>query len=185
MEPVVTVHLAEGFEEIEAITIIDVLRRAGIETIIVSVTGHHEIEGAHGIIVTADKLFEDTDYEEAGMIILPGGMPGSANLKDHVGLRNKIIQLHGEDKLLGAICAAPMVFGALGLLEGEKATCYPGFEEHLTDAEVTGNNVEVSGKIVTGKGPGAAMEFALKIVEIIKGADLADDLAGQLIYKRG
>lgn len=184
MELIATVHLAEGFEEIEAVTIIDVLRRAGIKTIIVSVSGHREVEGAHGLKMKADRLFEDIDYEEVGMIVLPGGMPGAANLKDHIGLRNKIIQLHGEDKLLGAICAAPMVFGALGLLEGEKATCYPGFEEHLTDAEVTGNNVEVSNKIITGKGPGAAMEFALKIVEIVKGKEVADDLSGKLIYNR-
>jgi len=184
MELIATVHLAEGFEEIEAVTIIDVLRRAEIKTIVVSVSGHPEVKGAHGIKMKADRLFEDIDYEEIGMIVLPGGMPGAANLKDHIGLRNKIIQLHGEEKLLGAICAAPMVFGALGLLEGEKATCYPGFEEHLTGADITGNNVEVSGKIITGKGPGAAMEFALKIVEIIKGKDAAYDLAMKLIYNR-
>ena len=184
MELITTVHLAEGFEEIEAVTIIDVLRRAEIETIVVSVSGHPEVEGAHGLKIRADRLFEDIDYEEVDMIVLPGGMPGAANLKDHIGLRNKIIQLHGEDKLLGAICAAPMVFGALGLLEGEKATCYPGFEAHLTDADVTGNNVEVSNKIITGKGPGAAMEFALKIIEIVKGKDVADDLSSKLIFNR-
>jgi protein deglycase len=182
MELIATVHLAEGFEEIEAVTIIDVLRRVEIETIVVSVSGYHEVEGAHGLKIRADRLFEDIDYQEVGMIVLPGGMPGAANLKDHIGLRNKILQLRREDKFLGAICAAPMVFGALGLLEGEKATCYPGFEKYLTGANVTENNVEVSGKIITGKGPGAAMEFTLKIVEIIKGKDEADDLAGKLIY---
>ncbi|OPL09884.1 MAG: thiamine biosynthesis protein ThiJ [Firmicutes bacterium ML8_F2] len=180
METIAAVHLAEGFEEIEAVTIIDVLRRAEIPVIVVSVTGKHKVTGSHDITVTADQLFEDIDYGKVGMIILPGGMPGSANLKEHAGLRNKILKFKNEGRLLGAICAAPMVFGSLGLLEHKKATCYPGFENYLTDAEVTGNDVEVSGKIITGKGPGVAIHFALKIAEIIKGKETSDNLAADL-----
>ena len=183
MKPKVTVHLAEGFEEIEAVSIIDVLRRADIETVVVSVTGKLAVKGAHGLIISADALFEDIDYKEAGMIILPGGMPGAANLKSHAGLRNKILEFEKEGKPLGAICAAPMVFGDLGILKNKPATCYPGFENQLTGAKVTGSEVEVAGEVITGKGPGVAIKFALGIVEMLKGKNLAEKLADDLLIK--
>ncbi len=181
METIAAVHLAEGFEEIEAITIIDVLRRAEIKTLIVSVTGNETVTGSHGIKVTSDILFEDADYDSINMIILPGGMPGAANLKNHEGLNRQILDFHSTGKPLGAICAAPLVFGNLGILENHKATCYPGFENQLTGAEITGSKVETSGKIVTGKGPGAAIQFALQIVEMLKGKPVADKLAADMI----
>jgi protein deglycase len=181
MKMKVTVHLAEGFEEIEAVSIIDVLRRAGIETVVVSVTGKPAVKGAHGLIISADTLFEEFDYKTADMIILPGGMPGASNLKSHTGLRGKILEFQKEGKPLGAICAAPMVLGDLGILKNRRATCFPGFENQLTGAKVTGSEVEVADKVITGKGPGVAIKFALGIVEMLKGKALAEKLAVDLI----
>ena len=181
MEKKVAVHLAEGFEEIEAVSIIDVLRRANIETLVVSVTNNKAVTGSHGIQITADVLFEEVDYSAVDMIVLPGGLPGSNNLKNHSGLGKQILDFHKNGKPLGAICAAPLVFGNLGILKNQKATCYPGFENQLHGAEVTGAEVETSGKIITGKGAGVAIQFALKIVESLKGKTLADELAKKMI----
>jgi len=177
----VFVHLATGFEEIEAVSIIDVLRRAEIAVTTISITGQREITGAHQITVHADILFEEADYTQAGMIILPGGMPGAKNLSEHEGLAKQILEFYTGGKRLGAICAAPMVFGRLGILKGKQATCFPGFENYLEGANVTGKNVTHSGTVVTGKGPGAAIPFALKIVEILKGKNLADSLKEKMI----
>jgi 4-methyl-5(b-hydroxyethyl)-thiazole monophosphate biosynthesis len=181
MEKTVAVYLAEGFEEIEAVSIIDVLRRAGIETLAVSVTGQKAVTGSHGIQVTADVLFEEVDYSTVDMIVLPGGLPGANNLKEHTGLNKQILNFYKTGKPLGAICAAPIVFGNLGILKNEKATCFPGFENQLTGAEVTGTDVETSGKIITGKGAGVAMKFALRIVEMFKGKTFAEELGRKMI----
>ncbi len=183
MEKRVAVHLAEGFEEIEAVSIIDVMRRANIRTQVVSVTGKKKVTGSHGIQITADILFEEADYNAVDMIILPGGMPGSANLKNHLGLGKQILQFNTSDKLLGAICAAPLVFGYLGILKNRNVTCYPGFENQLEGAIVTGADVETFGNIITAKGAGVAIKFALKIVETLKGKALADELANKMIVK--
>ncbi len=177
----VAVHLAEGFEEIEAIAIIDVLRRAGFELTTVSVSGNTVVTGSHQIKIIADKLFETIDYETIDMIILPGGMPGSKNLNEHAGLREQILNFNEKGKFLGAICAAPLVFGNLGILKNKKATCYPGYENQLHGAVVTGEKTEVSGNIITGKGAGVAIEFALKIVETIKGEPFATELSHKII----
>lgn len=176
------VHLAEGFEEIEAVTIIDVLRRAGFDVNVVSVTNELTVNGAHNIPVVADTLFENIDYEYIDMIILPGGMPGAKNLGQHKGLVKAITDFYKKDKFVGAICAAPMVLGQLGLLRGKKATCYPGFENYLEKAEVTGSNFELVDNIITGKGIGAALDFSLRIVEIFKGKEFAEELSAQLVY---
>lgn len=181
MEKKVAVHLAEGFEEIEAVSIIDVLRRAKINTQIVSVTGKKTVTGSHDIGITADVLFEEVDYHTIDMIVLPGGLPGANNLKNHKGLGKQILNFHATGKPLGAICAAPLVFGYLGILKNQKATCFPGFENQLLGAEVTGAEVETSGKIVTGKGAGVAIKFALKIVETFKGKTFADELGKKMI----
>ena len=177
----ILIYFAEGFEEIEAITPVDVLRRAGFDVKMVSVTGNLDVKGAHDIIVHTDLLFEDADYEEADLIILPGGMPGSKNLDEHEDLKQKIMQHYEKNKYIGAICAAPMVLGHLGLLKGRRATCFPGFEEHLKRAYVTTEKVEVSEKITTARGPGAAMDFSLKLVEILAGKDKAKQLADRMI----
>jgi len=175
------VQLAEGFEEIEAVTIIDVLRRAEFDVTIVSITKKLEVTGSHSIIIIADQLFKNIDYSLIDMIILPGGMPGATNLNNHAGLQEQILNFNKNNKPLGAICAAPIVFGNLGILKNKNATCYPGFENKLEGATITGNNIELAGNIVTGKGAGVAMEFALRIVEMFKGKEFADKLGAKMI----
>lgn len=191
----VYVHLAEGFEEVEALTCVDVLRRADIHVQTVSVTGAKVVTGTHGIPVTADLLYEETDYPSCEMIVLPGGLPGADNLQAHEGLIKHIMCFAksaqsvdaggGSDvKKLAAICAAPQVFGACGILEGKKATIYPGMESHLKEGKATGENVTVDGDIITGMGPAIAMEFALTLVKELKGQDAADEVAKGLLYDR-
>lgn len=177
----IAVHLAEGFEEIEAVSIIDVLRRADFDVTIVSITETLEVTGSHGIKLLADKIFRNADYELFDMIILPGGMPGAANLNEHLGLREQILNFNESKKLLAAICAAPLVFGNLGILKNKKATCYPGYENQLHGAIATGENIEVTENIITGKGAGVAIDFALKIVEILKGKKFSEELGKKMI----
>ena len=170
------VFLAEGFEEIEALTPVDVLRRAGLSVQTVSVMGEQVVAGAHGVPVLADKMFAEINPEDAEMILLPGGLPGATNLDAHEGLSQLILDFAEADKPLAAICAAPLVLGNRGLLQGKKATCYPGFETYLQGAEYTAALVEKDGNIITGKGPGAAMEFAFAIVEKYCGMDKVNEL---------
>ncbi|NOR76749.1 MAG: DJ-1 family protein [Draconibacterium sp.] len=179
----IAVPLAEGFEEIEAVCIVDVLRRAEFEVTVVSVTKNLEVNGSHNIKIIADQLFEEVNFNDYNMIVLPGGMPGAKNLNNHSRLREQILNFNKKGKPLGAICAAPLVFGQLEILKNETVTCYPGFENELTGAKITTNNVELSGQIITGKGAGVAIEFALKIVEMFNGKILADELAEKMIVK--
>jgi protein deglycase len=177
------VHFADGFEEIEALTIVDVLRRADIPTLMVSVTGELSVTGAHAIHVHTDVIFEDADYSEAEILILPGGQPGSNNLKAHGGLKEKLIQFHKKGQKLAAICAAPLVLGSLNILNGERAVCFPGYEKDLTGATVSYEPAITSGNITTGRGPGAALNFALEIVTILKGKASADKLAQSMLVQ--
>ena len=179
----VYVHLAEGFEEIEALTVVDVLRRAEIDVQTVSVTGKKEVTGSHQIKVIADSLFEETDYSKADMIVLPGGMPGTLNLEKHEGLREKLLEFQNSGKWLAAICAAPSVLGKLELLKGKTATCYPGFEKYLVDAEICEDPVVVAGNVITSRGPGTAIYFALELARIIKGEETANKLKKGMIVK--
>ena len=170
------VFLAEGFEEIEALTPVDVLRRAGLSVHTVSIMKEQVVAGAHGIPVKADVMFDEVHAEDAEMILLPGGLPGATNLDAHEGLAKMILDFAKAEKPLAAICAAPLVFGNRGLLEGKKATCYPGFETYLKGAQYTAALVEKDGNFITGKGPGAAMEFAFAIVEKYCGIDKVNEL---------
>ena len=179
----VLVHFAEGFEEIEALAVVDILRRAGIETVMVSVTGDKVVGSTRDIKVVCDLLFEESDYSKADMIVLPGGMPGTKNLDAHVGLKGQIEKFYNDKKWLAAICAAPMVYGKMGLLQGERAICYPGVETELKGAEIVKEEVVVSGKFITSMGPGTAMAFGYKIVEILQGKESADKLKKAMIYK--
>jgi 4-methyl-5(b-hydroxyethyl)-thiazole monophosphate biosynthesis len=164
----VYVHLAEGFEEIEVTTIVDILRRAEIETKTVSI-GEKRVVGAHGVPITADLVFEEADYSTCDMIVLPGGIPGTTNLQEHKGLRESILAFASVNRWIAAICAAPMILGELGILEGKKATIYPGMEEYLVGATPLSDPVVVDGKVITSKSPGTAMVFALELVNAIKG----------------
>jgi len=172
----VYVFLADGFEEVEALTPVDVLRRAGMKVKTVSVNKTRLVTGAHGVPVTADILFDEVREEDVEMIVLPGGMPGAANLDAHEGLSRLILSSAESGKPLAAICAAPLVYGKRGLLKGKKATCYPGFEKYLEGADYTAALVEQDGNFITGKGPGAAMAFAFAIVEKFCGAEKVKEL---------
>ncbi len=164
--------LDNGFEEIEAITVVDLLRRAGIPLTTVSVTGNPMVLGAHNVAVEADGLFENVNFDDAEMLILPGGQ---TKLDQHNGLCELLTQHNEADKLIAAICAAPSVLGKLGILKGKQATCYPGFEKFLNESYVGGLVVE-SKNIITAKGPGLASDFAFCIIEKIKGSDVADQV---------
>ena len=180
----VCVFLADGFEEIEGLTVVDLLRRAGIETRTVSIMGREEIRGAHGIIVKADGLFENTDFSEVEMLVLPGGMPGTIHLKEHKGLEELILKHNEEKKYLAAICAAPTVFGGMGILKGKKAICYPGMEEGLTGAEVTCQPAVTDGHITTSRGLGTAIDFALALISELRDKESADTISKQVVYER-
>jgi len=183
MKRKIAVHLANGFEEIEAVSIIDVLRRANIDVSVVSVAGKLEVTGAHHLKIIADILFEQVDYDDIYMIVLPGGMPGASNLDVHKGLKEMILKFNDANKQLAAICAAPMVFGNLGILKGKQAVCFPGFEKYLKGAEVLSQSVVESGNILTGNGPASAILFALKIVEKTVSKEKADSIARQMLVK--
>ena len=165
----VALFLAKGFEEIEALGTVDILRRAQIDVVTVSITDYNVVTGAHNIPVTADKTFNDTDFTNFDMLILPGGMPGAKNLNEQEDLKNLILDFNSKGKLIAAICAAPLVLGGLDLLDGKRATCYPGFENELKGAIITGETIVVDGKITTGKGPGYVFDFGLRIVEQLLG----------------
>lgn len=180
------VFLANGFEEIEALSVVDILRRAGIPVKTVSITSALQVTGAHGVTVTADVLYDTTLFSDPEWLILPGGMPGATNLYEFAPLQGLLeAQKDSKKGRIAAICAAPaVVLGQLGLLKGEKATCYPGFEEML-GCEVVDAPVVVSGKFVTANGPGTATNWALKIVEETLGNDAALKVAnGMLIFPR-
>ena len=172
----VYVFFADGFEEMEAFAAVDVLRRAGVKVQMVTVTEDEIVRGAHGVPVLCDKNFDNCDFFDAEMLVLPGGLPGATTLAEHEGLCNLLTRFAGEDKNIAAICAAPMVFGKLGLLKGKKATCYPGFDKYLEGAEYTGTMVEKDGNIITGKGPGACLKFALALVEHLCGKEKVKEL---------
>lgn len=176
----VFVHIAKGSEEIEAVSVIDILRRAGLDVKVVSIMDKKEIIGAWNTNITADILFEDVDYSKGDMIILPGGGEGTEYLSEHEGLSNEIQKYYNQGKWLAAICAAPVVLSKAGVLEGKSATCYPGFEDGLSGVDVKSDRVVVDNKIITGKGPGVSFEFSLKIVEMLRGIDVANKLKEEM-----
>ena len=175
------IFLATGFEEIEAISIIDILRRGEVEIITVSITGELTVMGVHQIPVTADILFEDADFSDGDAFILPGGGPGSFMLNDHAALKQLLINKNKQYKWIAAICAAPLVLGGLGLLKGKKAICYPGMESYIQGAKLTDAPVVTDGNIITGKGPGLALNFGLTILATLNGQAIAGKVAGDLL----
>lgn len=177
--------LANGFEEIEALTPVDVLRRAGCDVKCVSVNSERTVVGAHGIEVVADMTVEEAEKLslEPEMIILPGGMPGADNLDKNAVVDGFISRANERGAYIAAICAAPMILGKRGLLRGKRAVCYPGFEEYLSGAVLTGGRVECDGNIITSCGMGAALEFALELCKLIKGEDAAEKIGVAVIAK--
>ncbi len=176
----VLVHFAEGFEEIEALATVDILRRADIETHMVSVTERLEVKGAHNISVVTDVLLEDAPYAKAEMLVLPGGMPGTQHLEQHIVLKQKVKEF-AKHKRVAAICAAPRILGKMDLLHGKKAVCYPGNEEFLKGAEVLRVDAITDGNITTGRGAGPVNAFALEIVRVLKGEEKAREVAQKIL----
>ena len=175
--------LATGFEDIEALIPLDIMRRAGVDFKTVSVTGELIVESAHGVGIKADMLIEDTDFSDADLIMLPGGLPGATNLNAHNGVKKAVVEHNARGKMIGAICAAPMVLGGLGLLQGRRATCYPGFEKHLEGAEYTHELCTVDGNITTGEGPTAALPYAYTLLAALTDRQTADQVAEGMMYK--
>lgn len=177
----VYVFLADGFEEIEALTPIDVLRRAGIEVCSIGITGEI-VCGAHNICVKADKFIEDYNEENLEAIILPGGLKGTQNLDSSDFVKEAVSRAYKAEKIVCAICAAPMILGKMGILAHKKATCYPGFEKHFIDAEYIKNDVVKDDNVITSNGMGSAMEFAFEIVASIKGIEEAEKIKEEIQY---
>ena len=177
------VFLAEGFEEVEALTPVDVLRRAGLPVKTVSITEDHEVTGAHGIPVRADVLLGDTDFNGAAWLILPGGLPGATNLYEFEPLRNLLeTQAKSKRGRIAAICASPgVVLGQMGLLEGREATCYPGFEHLMKGAIYDDTRVVSDDKYVLGNGPSSALFWALKIVAESLGQEKMEEVANAML----
>ena len=179
----VYVFLAEGFEEIEALTVVDLGRRAGLDIRTVSVVSDRNVSGSHNIPVRADISIAEVDWNDAEMLVMPGGMPGTKNLAACDVLMQHVEARAKEGKRIAAICAAPaLLFGDRGLTEGKTATCYPGMEDHLKGANVTYDTVAVDGNMITSRGLGTAIDFALAIITELISADKAAEIARSVVY---
>jgi len=176
------VFMAEGCEEIEALTVVDLARRAGIEVAMISVSGKKEVKGAHNITFMTDIPAEYMDFDMLDGIVLPGGMPGTLNLGASQYVQKVIADFASSKKLVAAICAAPSVLGEAGLLNGKKATCYPGMENQLVGAKAETDKVVVDGNIITSRGMGTAIPFALEIISYLLDEKTAKELGESIVY---
>lgn len=174
--------IADGMEETECLAAIDVLFRGGIEVTLVSVMGRQEIVSTHGIHIRADVLFEDINCKEADVLLLPGGMPGTRHLGEHQGLCEALKEAAADGRRVAAICAAPSVLGRLGLLEGKRATCYPGFEKELIGAEYTREGVVTDGDVTTSRGLGYALDFGLELLKCLTDEKTAEEVKAAIQY---
>lgn len=178
----IAVLLADGFEEIEALTPVDMLRRAGLDVTTVGITSKVAV-GSHGIAVVCDKTPDEVDLSTVSTVIFPGGMPGSLNL-DASHFTDKIIEaVLSRGGRIAAICAAPLVLGRRGLLEGKRATCYPGFENELRGAIATGESVVTDGNITTAKGMGVALDFSKELITLLVSKEKAEELSSAVMEK--
>ncbi len=177
----VGVFFGERFEEIEALTVVDLLRRADLDTETVSVSPTHHVRGSHGVEIKTDLIISEVSISSYDCLVLPGG-PGHPNLEKCDSLMKYVKRFPKEGKYVAAICASPSILGRAGLLEGKKVTCFPGFEGECKGAECTGRAVERDGQIITGRSAGTAVDFALKIVEVLSGKEAAKKLATSIHY---
>ena len=158
------------------------MRRGKVDVVTVSIMKDRMVTTSHGVPVMADKLFEECDFSDGDALFLPGGLPGTDNLEAHEGLSRLIDRYYEEGKYLTAICAAPRILGHHNILQGKKATCFPEYIEDLYGATVTGNGVEKDGKIITGRGMGTAIPFALKLAEVLMGAEKAEQVRESILF---
>ena len=180
----VYVFLADGFETVEALCPIDLMRRAGLEVSTVSISGSYEVTSRQNITVLCDTALDCVDLDKAELLMLPGGMPGSDNLAKCEALCSLLVKAYERDIALAAICAAPYVLGMLGILKGKQATCYPGFEGLLEGAYISEQTVVRDGNIVTGAGMGVATEFGLELISLLGSEEKADEIARSVIFER-
>jgi len=172
--------LAKGFEEIEALTVCDVIRRANIICDLVSI-GEKQVESSHGVVVQADKIFdEDMEYD---LVVIPGGIPGATNLRDDERVIKLVKRQNKEGKLIGAICAGPIVLGKAGITEGRNMTSYPGYEDELPNCEYSEEAVVVDGNIITSRGPATSMAFSYKILEKLGYENKVETISSGMLYK--
>lgn len=176
------IFMADGCEEIEALTVVDIVRRAKMEITAISITGKKEVTSSHKVTFLADALASEVNYEELDGIVLPGGMPGTLHLGENATVNEVIKKFAAEGKLIAAICAAPSVLGAAGILNGKRATCHPGFEEKLTGAVTSEDAVVVDGNIITSRGMGTAIPFALEIVRYFADDAAVEQIKTGLVY---
>ncbi len=180
----VYVFLANGFEDVEALIPVDVLRRGGVDVVTVSTTDNQIVESAHGVGICADIMFNEGDFSDADLLMLPGGMPGASNLFDHKGVCNALLAQVERGKKVAAICASPgVVLAQLGILDGKKATCYPGFEQMFANTDYTGDLVTVDGNITTAEGPAAAFPYAYELLSQLVNKQTSDQIAEGMRFK--
>lgn len=179
----IAIFFAEGYEEIEGLTVVDICRRCGLEIDMVSITEEYPVEGSHGIVVGMDKTLSEVDFDSYDMLVLPGGMPGTKNLEACETLMEQVDAFYKGGRYIAAICAAPSIFGHRGILQGRNACSYPGFESHLEGAEVTAGPIEISDNVITSRGMGTAIDFALAIVSVFEGKDKAEEMAKTIVYQ--
>ncbi len=180
MQYKVIVLLVDGFEEAEAVVPIDIMRRAGMEVSLMAVGETTSVKGSHGITIVADDVLNEANDTMADLLLLPGG-PGTKSLQQSPLVRELVTRYAKADRWIAAICAAPMIPGDLGLLQGHQATCYPGYELHLKGAKLMTKEVVVSGKMITARGAGVAFQFGFEIVSQLKGRDAAHEVAKKMM----
>ena len=180
----IAIFFAKGYEEIEALAVVDVCRRLGLTIDMVSVTEDKAVEGSHGIVVNMDKTFSQVDFGSYDMLLLPGGGEGTKNLEAHEALMAQIDSFYAAGKYIVAICAAQSIFGHKGILKGRRACSYPSFESHLEGATVTAGPVEIDGNVVTSRGMGTAIDFGLAVAGLFVGQEKVSELARGIVYKQ-
>ena len=178
------VFLADGFEECEGLLVVDILRRAGVNVITASIMGRNEITSSHNVQLKADMQAEDVDFENADMVVLPGGLPGTDYLRENEIVKEQCIKFADSGKYVAAICAAPSVLADCGLLDGKEATCHPGFEGRMKEAVLTKESVAAAGNIITGQGLGAGIAFALKLAEVLTDKETSDKIAAAICHRQ-
>ena len=177
------IFMANGCEEIEGLTVVDIVRRAGIEIETISITDENKVTSFHEITFETDTTKDKADFASYDGIVLPGGMPGTTNLGADETVNKVIKEFAQEGKLVCAVCAAPSVLGLAGILEGKKATCYPGYEDKLLGATFTEEKVAVDGNVITSRGLGTTIPFALEIVRYLSGDEVDESIAQKIIWK--
>lgn len=180
----VCMFFGTGYEEVEALAVIDILRRAGVDVSMVSITGERKVTSSHKVTIEMDCLLQEVDFDRTKMILLPGGMPGTTNLESCEPLMKQLDSFYEQKKAIGAICAAPSILGHRGMLKGRNACCYPTFESHLEGAKVSQKPCEISDFIITSRGMGCAVDFGLAVLGFLRGQREADKIAEAIVYNR-